>query len=202
MTKRILGLLIAIAAFLLTSGFQQTAKQTPAHKLARIKSPAELAGWVEFSSVEGGFTVWMPGKPVEPPIPQAAQEAFKKAGASPRVFMHATPKRVGFLVSYSDIELDFSIPKAKEDFLDGVRNGQIMASKGSKLLSEKAIRLDGHPGREFVKKTPTIITKTRAYVVGNRSYILSFITPLNIQDKKNDCEKFFDSFKLVNRQKA
>lgn len=171
-------------------------------KLARIKSPAELAGWGEFSSAEGGFTVWMPGKPVESPIPEAARQAFQNAGASMRLFMHATPKRVVYMASYSDIELDYSDPKAKEDFFEGIRNGQMMASKGGELPSEKVIWLDGHPGREFVIKTPTAIAKIRVYLVGNRFYVIYFITPLNIQDRTNDCQMFFDSFKLVNRQKG
>ncbi|HET8675921.1 MAG TPA: hypothetical protein VFO63_09055 [Blastocatellia bacterium] len=170
-------------------------------RLAKIKSRAELAGWVEFSSVEGGFTVWMPEKPVEEPIPEETLETLQKAGMSMQMFIHVTPKGPGFTVIYSDIEGDFSDPKEKEEFLDGVRSGQVN-EKGSKLLSEKAIWLDSHPGREFMTRTPTTIIRTRAYVVGNRSYQIIFITPLNVRDKKNDCETFFDSFKLVNRQKA
>ena len=172
-------------------------------KLAKIKSRAELAGWVEFSSVEGGFTVWMPGEPAEEPIPKEAQEKLQKAGMSVQMFIHATPKNFSFTVFYSDMEGDFSEPKAKEKFLDGVRSGQVKgAGEGSKLVSEKAIWLDGHPGRELLIRTPTLIIRARAYVVGNRSYQIIFTTPLNVTDKKNDCETFFDSFKLIKRQKA
>ena len=172
-------------------------------KLAKIKSRAERAGWVEFSSMEGGFRVWMPGKPFEEPIPKETQEKLQKAGMSMQMFILATPKSFGYTVFYSDIEGDFSEPKAKEEFLDGVRSGQVNGGgEGSRLVSEKAIWLDGHPGREFVTRTPTLIIRARAYMVGNRCYQIVFTTPLNVQDKKNDCDTFFDSFKLIKRQSA
>jgi hypothetical protein len=171
-------------------------------KLITTRSSAEQAGWVEFSSVEGGFTVWMPGKPVEEAPPLASQEALQKIGASVHIFLHTTPKRIVFLASYSDLEGDYKAPKANKDYLDGVRSGQLSAVKDSKLLSEKMIWIEGHPGREFLIKTPIGITRSRVCLVGNRSYQLLFITPLNIQDKINMGEMFLDSFKLVKRQKV
>ena len=170
-------------------------------KLVKIISPVEEAGWVEFSSVEGGFSVWMPGKPFEQPVPEDFQKTLEKAGISMRMFMYVMPKGDVFMAGYSDLEGGYSGPDWQKQFLDGVRNGMVSKSKG-KLLSEKPIAAAGYHSREFIIEVPTGIIRNRTYVIGNRSYQLHCHTPLKVQDKTKTCDMFFDSFRLVNRQKT
>lgn len=79
---------------------------------------------------------------------------------------------------------------------------QNSAVKGfdGKLLSERSISLNGHPGRELEIKvsdnSDTAIARLRICLVGNRLYYIYTLAP---EDRASSpsVEKFLNSFKLV-----
>jgi len=83
------------------------------------------------------------------------------------------------------------------------REGSIAAT-GSKLKSEKEIRLKEHYGREWLLDMPGGLTAIdRSYWVGRRFYQLLFITAPKPNDTRETIElqqelanKFFDSFRV------
>jgi hypothetical protein len=86
---------------------------------------------------------------------------------------------------------------------DAIRDSALPKLK-SKLLSESAISLDGHPGRMMKAIDPHgTVTRVRLYAVGHRLYLLSVTTPKEGQSpdesrlNESRAAKFFDSFKVT-----
>ena len=164
-------------------------------KLVKETPPADQPDWVEFSSAEGGFTVSMPGRPDKESVP--VNTPGEKT--SMYFFSHATPEGLAYVASYADMKLDLGTASKVTMFLDGVRQGQLQTNKASKLISEQAITFEGHPGREFLIETPTGISMSRVYLIGNRVYQLFFVKPSGYQDTEKRGQRFLDSFKLTKR---
>lgn len=87
--------------------------------------------------------------------------------------------------------------KATDDqFFDAARDGAVAAVQGT-LIGEKAMLLQGQPGREFVIRLPDNATNRtlRIYRVGTRAVAAvaegPFLTP-----EARDAQRFFNSLKL------
>src|SRR5207248_9052641 len=94
----------------------------------------------------------------------------------------------------------FDIPPDTVYSLDKGRDGIINAVKGT-LLSEEAVSLEGHPGRELKIAVKTqdyeLLIRGRLYEIGGRVYILwhSFLKSADSSAMTDKTAKFFDSFK-------
>ena len=94
--------------------------------------------WVKYASVEGRYNVLVPQEPK-----LSTREATAPTGKKLMQYMAETfDSNSGYVVGYFDIlsGMTFSLDKA--------RDGVVAAVKGT-LLSDDAISLGGHPGREF-----------------------------------------------------
>jgi len=206
---RRLALLLAIIASCLVICAGQNKPGAPNPKVAPI-FPGESA-WKELSSAEGGFSVLMPGIPV-----QKVDEVETRRGRITVVgFMLETDSAIYF-ASYSDLGVDSANPEDVKRLLDGGRDG-MLSDKSLKLIAEKDITFGENPGREWLTENPDVTSLRHAYLVRGRMYqlviamspTLAFKTPNaspNPDDRSNFFQlassRFFDSFRLIESDTA
>ena len=129
-----------------------------------------LNGWKEFTSEEGRFSVSLPGVPKE--IVREIESPFGKAQG--HYFNLSTFADFGF--SYTNLPVDIENPETAKKLLDHTRDSMLVRFKG-KLLEEKDIILDGHPGRFFkIELASGDIARHKVFIVGSRTYQVVFIS--------------------------
>jgi hypothetical protein len=174
--------------------FISVSAQRPTTAAAALDSTS----WVNIAPEKAGFTLLMPGKPtlkVEP-LPNSP-------GAENHIFTLETGP-AGYVFSYVQFPEDITDATAIAGMLDAGRDASAAAA-GSKLKSEKQIRLNEHYGREWLWEMPGGLSAIdRSYWVKRRFYQLLFITSPKPNDTREAIElqqdlanKFFDSFRLV-----
>jgi hypothetical protein len=138
-------------------------------------------GGKEYVWKEGKCSFLLPGKPVE------------KKG-----LLQLTSGAVAYLALYADLPESVKVDEAStKQLLKSSRDMLIKSLKGAKLLSDKAIKLGDHPGRELKFDTePKNVYWTRLYQAGRRYYQLIVLGPREEATAKA-AEKFFGSFKLL-----
>ncbi len=138
-----------------------------------------------FSPADSGFAVAMPGK---------VQEHTDKNNS--HIFVSEVEGK-GYLVGYTDFGHMVKANKANSDImLDATRNG-IINGAHSKLVSEKKITMEGHPGRDlhlitkegYAMHLKLILTETRLYQVGVAAPPKDANAP--------EVEQFIDSFRFT-----
>lgn len=184
MIKRKVGLLAAIAAFVLTSGFQQPGKRTTAQS------------WIEFQSKEGAFSVLMPGQPEQKSFPTDTEQ-----GPINMNMFSVGRGNAFYAVIYSDFPLVPDDPQLINNMLDKARDMGVANAKG-RLLSETRITLGDYPGREIKISISAGILLARLYAVKHRLYQVMVAGTQEAVIASPDTARFLDSFKLVKRQKA
>ena len=162
-----------LAALLLIFIFSAAAAQEP----VPLPSP-----WEKFEPEGSGFSVVMPGKPVE---------AITKR---PKYTMHSFTVTLGksiFSASYSDY-----IPEAKLDNNSITENiEKFNKSLSATLLTTREIKIDGYAGVEFTAETTAVNVKSRVFVIGNRMFQTVALVFRDVDDSIS-VNRFFDSFKL------
>jgi len=146
--------------------------------------------WKEFTSKEGRFKVLMPDTPKQ--RENETESDFGKATLIMETVEHAGGM---FGANYCDYPAD--IKKLSADrVLDSSRDGCV-ANLDGKLLSDKKIKLGGHPGRDIqVEVDGKHIFRARVYLVEQRLYQVVVFGPKDLATSK-DALKFLDSFELV-----
>ena len=148
--------------------------------------------WVKYTSAEGRYSALLPQQPK-----LSSQESASAIGAKLTQYMaQATDSDSMYMLGYFDI-----LPNTVYS-LDKGRDGIINAVKGT-LLSEEAVSLGGHPGRELKIAVKTqdyeLLIRGRLYEIGGRVYILwhSFLKSADSSAMTDKTAKFFDSFKVA-----
>jgi hypothetical protein len=100
--------------------------------------------WREVKNEQGLFRVLMPG------TPQLMQNAPGFAMTGVEMDNH----RHGFFVGFGDVNEAEMLRVPLEQRFDSAREALVQAQKGGRLLSEKKITVDGHPGRELEWEMP------------------------------------------------
>jgi hypothetical protein len=95
---------------------------------------------------------------------------------------------------------DSLINSGKEPLIKGIFRGAIdgaVKNTEGKLLSEKEIELEGHPGREvrIDYKSGVAIIKMRMYLVKSTMYVQQVIMELKKENNKTE-QRFLNAFKL------
>lgn len=137
---------------------------------------------------KSGFTVEMPGTPIEEP-----QSDSGMTGNSYTV----ETKDEAFTFNYTDYPTNASTADP-EQILNMARNGGVRAVNGQ-LTSERSITLNGKPGKELVGDgtMPRDLTfVSRIYWDSSRLYVLVYIRPKGAPASENG-EKFLNSLKLT-----
>ena len=146
---------------------------------------------------EGGMTVQMPGTPqkqtqnVDTAVGSVAFNTYSVQNGSE-----------AFIVGYNDFPDNPAIRNADpEGLLDKARDGAVQNVNG-KVTSEKAVTMNGHPGKEFSGEstTPQEATFTaRVYWDAPRLYQVLYIRPKTASAPSENGQKFLDSFQLTGK---
>ncbi len=145
-----------------------------------------------FAPHGGGFSVQMPGKP------EVAQNTLNTPVGPMTVyhFSHETPAVI-YGLTYSDAPPDLAARFSPEVLVEaGVRNA--VTTLGGRLTSQRALRLNGYPGREFVLERSELSTgRIRLFQVRERTYTIYAISPKD-QVTSAPVVRYLESFRLQN----
>ena len=137
-----------------------------------MQEPSPPNIWKEFSSSEGGFSVQLPGTPVG--------KAVEAQTSNGRTTVHSFTlelKDSFYHVSYLDFPAEAD-PALAQKRLDVARDGMVARNKGTKMLSERELKLGSFSGREFlVLQDQSAFGVFRAYIVRNRLYEIALLAP-------------------------
>jgi hypothetical protein len=144
------------------------------------------AGWINYSSTAGRFSVHLPGQPKaqEQPVDTAA-------GKLTNHVLMVQKGSAAFAISYADYPQDVANP---QEVLDNVRQGAINGIKGT-LISGKNIMHKGYPGREFRATVQGGVYTSRIFLVHSRLYQMVVAVP-TAQSNTADVNRFLTSFDL------
>jgi len=152
-------------------------------------TPIEAAAWKQFAPEKGGFSVLLPGTPIEGPIKVATPAG--EMTVQTYVVLRSDGARLA--VVYSDSPTPIG-PQDVQANLDGAKAGMALTSGGT-IKSEKTITLDGNPGRELEIIVRDGLVKARVYIVKQRIYQVA-AGPVG-KITASDVDKVLDSFKLT-----
>jgi hypothetical protein len=177
--KKSLTTFLIIAAASLALGFRQ----------------APPAGWSRFTSEEGRFSVSMPGP--DAPKDQPTTKTDPKFGSYTTHLLMKKGDKGLFLAGWVDyapgvqVNVQGELAANRDNFIKGVK---------ARLLSERPVTLDGHPGIEFTAESDQASFRSRVYVVGQRPYQLIAVTFKGFDDSAS-VNHFFSSFQLKRTDK-
>src|SRR5262245_15985519 len=105
---------------------------------------AQQTAWTEFRSNEGGFSVLMPGVPAPNKVTINTALGVKETD----MFTLNEGQFNEYIVAYSKYSETDHKRRSTDKLFDAIRDALLSPQQG-KLLSETAINLDGHNGREI-----------------------------------------------------
>lgn len=149
--------------------------------------------WIRYKSAEGRYSVLLP---VQPAI--STQERSTAAGEKVTQYKAtASDGKATFLIAYFD-----HVPGTTFSF-EKARDGMVAKINGT-LLSESAIKLEGHRGRELKISVigpdgTELLDRARLYDVHKRVYVLQVITVKSEDDSASaeKADRYFDSFQVT-----
>ena len=154
----------------------------------------ESSPWKDFHSKEGGFSVSMPGTPVE-----KRQAYHTQAGPVEAHFFTVEADRgsLVYMVVYGDYPEALMAANDREMLLDAARDGAVGNIQGT-LVSERTVSLGGHPGRELqvLSADGKLALRMRIYLANNRQYQVVAVMPKETRSTE-DRDRFLDSFRLT-----
>ena len=184
---------LLISALISLSCFSSFAQAEPPSNVVL----AEAGTWIKAAPATKGFTILLPGKPAE------ASQAVTGRPELENFTLTLETSLAGYVVSYVPFPSEVTDPAAVKEILDRGRDGGLASSKGT-LVSEKEIKLNDYPGREWLINLPGNLQVTaRAYWVKRRLYQTVFVAlPSNSSPEKMKLTqeaktRFLDSFTLT-----
>ncbi len=163
---------------------------------ARTLFSAGQTGWQEFRSTAGGYSIVMPGKPIE------QKQTVDTSGGSVDLYSASIDNQSGsYIAMYADYPASAVGQSDPQKLLDSSRDGAV-ANSGGTLVSEQKLLLNNNPGREIQVSVPAqngqaaVLIVDRYFLVGQRLYQTMAIIP-NGQQVSAEAQKFLDSFKLL-----
>ncbi len=154
--------------------------------------------WVLFSPSDGKFKLRLPQQP-------KLERHNTQTQAGPvelSLFTAMGGSGVAYQIGYSDFPEARLAQQPPDQVLRGAQEGAVR-NVGGKLLSERQLRVHGHPAREYsvevVKQGMTLSYWGRIVLVAARLYQLQMIGLVG-QVKDAERERFFDSFELAEQK--
>ena len=152
----------------------------------------EHGEWIKYNSPAGRYDVSLPKQPQ-----LSTQDTTASSGEKlPQYMALSGTGKHWFMVGYFDYlaNMTFSLDKARDGMIEGLH---------ATLLKEDQISLGGLPGKQIkvVAKSEgeDFIDWARFYDIDRRVYVLQCIFP-KAEDGApvmQDCDRFFDSFKVT-----
>jgi hypothetical protein len=144
------------------------------------------------ASVVGRFTVEFPAGQIgeatdEDSLPGGGKETVHQMGVA---VGNGPESRVEYVVIYEDFPPGY-IKGATQDFLAARRD---TFAKGKTMLSDKAIDLNGIPGREYKASDDQYNYTVRLFLQGTRLYTLFVVSTKGTT--ATQAAQFLDSFKI------
>ena len=161
---------------------------------ALVLSACGAAEWNDFTSVEGRFSVTLPGTPNE-----SSQRVPSAVGDIEMHMFLSDQGASGFAVAYFDMPADLLAVADAQLLLDGAIQGAF-GNVGGTVESQTNITLDGFPGIEatgsFSFEGEDGAMKARVYVVNERIYQI-YVAEQGGQSNSESVDRFLNSFKLA-----
>ena len=194
-------LIIGIAAIVFLSSRQSEPATTTTRGTTPGASPSlsptttttstSTSSWETIS--DEGFTLTMPGTPSknDDTIPSAA-------GPLPLRMYTLSRGFEGYITGYTEYPDIVFTASEPEELLDNAQQGAISNVKGE-VTSQRAITLNGHPGREIVGTSPdqNIGFTARVILAKPRMYMLIYTQYDKDKLISEDGKRFLDSFQLT-----
>ena len=156
---------------------------------------AQKSGWKEFQSKEGGFSVLMPGTPVE-----QEQSAGSRIGPIRSRMFVVDRGASGFIAGYDDYP-EAALKQDSKRLIDGKRDAIVAGMKG-KLLDQRGLKQGGYPGQEIAIKMPDgSVYKARIFLVKRKLCLAAAVVP-EAQANSKDVKTFLDSFQVTTDEPA
>jgi len=155
----------------------------------------EATGWKQFTSGQWGYSVMLPGEPVESeasipgPVPSVSHQVLAVEGGVSQ-----------FGVAVADFPAEGIFPPTDEERLDFGRNSVITGIKAKgltpKLSGETAIELGGRKGREFLVEVEGMgFIRSRLFWEGRRLYQVKVASKPEFLNPKA-ADYFMDAFRI------
>ncbi len=152
--------------------------------------------WRKFTSVEGGFSVLMPGKPNNFSLKLNANAQENDVRGYAITQYQGT---VGYLVVYHDFPFKTLQKEQAIQLLDMFADGFVKGTKGN-LLNQRRVTLKGYPGKEVAVEHENKIVKVRMYLVNQRLYIVGVeMTKEKEKNLSKSISGYLNSFTLVSK---
>ncbi|MEL6321863.1 MAG: hypothetical protein AAFQ57_14635 [Cyanobacteria bacterium J06626_14] len=168
---------------------------------------AALSNWVEFSSINEGFSVSMPSAPVEMDIPT------EPGILNPVMFMQMHLISSDQLELYGVVFTEYPEPSPSPEGISNILDScGDFSDDGDRLINTRNLQLDQYVGRELEYQNDSgQFSVIRCYVVGRRFYGLmsrleQFSPDLSADsilseepfERTRTMNFFFNSFRLLN----
>jgi hypothetical protein len=164
----------------------------PAARLARAEEAEARDGLTLFSSKEGGFSIYLPGKP------EHKSTTVGDAKETQHQFVLPAPQGA-YIVSYQENpNLAGSTPEQLAAALESGRDRLLESFQGKLLENKSAVLAKKHPGLSFRLTIPKANGEARCqfFLVGTRLYqIMAFGVPEFVGS--DETKRVMDSFKLL-----
>lgn len=153
-----------------------------------------LNSWVNYSSVEGKFSVSFPNEPK-----LSVVELNMAMGVRENNWFTVNQEGKQFAISYTDYQKlpKMNQKKLKENY-DNLRDG-ITKQTNVKIITDKDIWLDEYFGRELVIEIGNEIVTNRIFLVNQRLY-QAIVTMKDKNKNEEEIRKFLDSFKIKKKK--
>jgi hypothetical protein len=148
--------------------------------------------WQQFSSLEGGFSVLMPGSPEEF-VTQNSFRVFRVTLQNPQIV---------FVVDYNLVNVVLTNPsdpsrintQPSPKFFQGFREGVVGEGR---LIRERDVEINSYSGREIeYQDSDALFHRLRLYYVNQRFYKLEAISRTEAAFG-SESDRFFNSFRLL-----
>jgi len=147
----------------------------------------DTSGWVSFTSEAGRFSVLMP----ETPADKTDTVQSEHGPYTTHLFIVRDTTSV-YLIGWVDYDPNFNFNRQSE--MEANRDN-FVTGINAKLLTTRALTIDGFSALEFSAETPDRIFRSRVYMVGRRPYQIVIGSPKDLDDSAN-LNRFFNSFKI------
>ncbi|HEV8147228.1 MAG TPA: hypothetical protein VGP79_12640 [Bryobacteraceae bacterium] len=156
-----------------------------------LTQPAAAQSWQRISNASGGFTVQMPGSPREYSKPTETRVGTCMMHTT---LVEASGGREVFMISYGDYPSAANL-RGAEEVIAAARDGQVNSVEG-RLISDRAVSIDGRPGRSIVGTTKdNMLFASRIFLDGHRLYQVIYVN----QDGQmpQSATEFLNSFRIT-----
>jgi hypothetical protein len=151
-------------------------------------------GWTEFAPVGGRFSVQMPG------LPRSEQQYFHTKGGDMVLYLFILDRGGAserFSAQYTDYPEQFLKESQSADAVLKKASTVDAFNIGGRVVSEKALSLGRHLGRELQVENAELSMRIRLYLVDQRLYKVVAAWPKSRVFSVED-ELFLNSFRLAN----